>query len=319
MEELTGYIFRNAVNRHFGHIDKYFTPFLSPDNRIMKTRSAREIIPANNEGLYVVPQLLTNDPPQFNDAAKLICDMGYQEININFGCPSNTVASKFKGSGILRSPELMDRFLDGVFDKKGSALSQYPDLRISVKTRVGYNETSDFEKVLDILDLYPFYEIIIHPRLKKDLYNHKPRMELFRSACAKLTGDIVYNGDIFSAADFNALTELFDDPSDGYAGKVTAAMIGRGAIKDPGIFRQIRTDKAGTKAELFDFLDELYEDYKEVLGTDNAISKMKEVWSYVTLLIPDEKERMRVLKTIVSAKGDARYKDAVIVAKGKIR
>ena len=311
MEELTGYVFRNTLNKHFGHVDKFFTPFISPDNRIMKTRSAEELTPSNNEGLYVVPQLLTNDAEQFNDAAKLIAGMGYEEININFGCPSNTVAAKCKGSGILRAPELMDRFLDGIFNGENRVTNSYPDLQISVKTRVGYNDASDIDDVMRVLIRYPFSEVIVHPRLKKDLYKGKPRMELFETACDILDADIVYNGDVWTAEDFDRL-------SDKYAGKITAIMIGRGAISNPGIFRQIRTGQVMTTDELYDFLSDLYDTYKEALGTGNAISKMKEVWSYVTRLIPDEKRRADIFKMIVKSKGESQYKDAILVARSAI-
>ena len=91
MEELTGYVFRNALDKHFGGVDKYITPFISPDNNIMKMRTFREIDPSNNEGLSVVPQILANDPELFNETADRIAGLGYKEININFGCPSNTV------------------------------------------------------------------------------------------------------------------------------------------------------------------------------------------------------------------------------------
>ena len=179
MEELTGYVFRNAINRHFGYVDKFYTPFISPDNRIMKTRAARELLRSNNEGLDVVPQLLTNDPALFNEAAALIEDMGYEEININFGCPSNTVASKFKGSGILRTPDKMDRLLDGIFNGENSIIRDHPGFCISVKTRVGYNDTSDLPEVMNVLNRYPVYEIIVHPRVKKDIYSGHTRMEAF--------------------------------------------------------------------------------------------------------------------------------------------
>ena len=310
MEELTGYVFRNTLNKHFGGVDKYFTPFISPDNRIMKTRSSRELIPENNAGLYVVPQLLTNDSDLFNEGAKLIADFGYKEININFGCPSNTVAAKFKGSGMLRDPELMDRFLDGVFNGTGSVLNDHTDLRISVKARVGYNDTSDFEKVVEVLNRYPFSEIIVHPRLKKDLYNGSVRMEMFDMACDRLNGNIVYNGDLYTADDSSRLIEK-------YAGKITAVMIGRGAIRNPGIFRQIRTGVATDKNKLFDFLIDLYETYKPDFGTVNALAKMKEVWSYTTCLIADDKMRRQVFKDIIKAKSEAEYLDAVLVAKSQ--
>ena len=317
MEDLTGYVFRNVLAKHFGYVDKYFTPFISPDNRIMKTRSKRELIPSNNEGLNVVPQLLTNDPDLFNEGAKLIAGLGYREININFGCPSNTVAAKFKGSGILRAPDVMDRFLDGVFNSD-IVVHEYPELAISVKTRAGYNDTSDFDEVLRILDRYPFSEIIIHPRLKKDLYGGNPRMDMFDLACDRLHGDIVYNGDIYSVGDYEKAASGFEDRINDNGARITGVMIGRGAVTNPGIFRHIRTGQHITTDELYDFLYDLYETYKTDYGTGNAIARMKEVWAYTSALIPDEKERSRVLKSIIKLKTESEYRDAITVAKSRI-
>ena len=318
MEDLTGYVFRNTLSKHFGCVDKYFTPFISPDNRIMKTRSKRELIPSNNEGLNVVPQLLTNDPDLFYEGARLIAEFGYKEVNINFGCPSNTVTTKYKGSGILRSPDTMNRFLDGIFNGTGSVLKSFPDHKISVKTRVGYNDTSDFDKVLGILSEYTFSEIIVHPRLKKDLYGGSPRMDMFDKACEKLSGNIVYNGDVNTVRDFASLTERFENISSNSNCRISAIMIGRGAIKNPGIFRQIRTGQAMTVNELYDFLLDLYENYKEDFGDTNAIAKMKEVWTYTCGLIDNDKERSRILKIIIKLKSEAEYKDAILIAKSRI-
>ncbi len=314
MEEITGYAFRNTLNRHFGSVDKYFTPFISPDNRIMKTRCRREIIPSNNEGLNVVPQLLTNDAAQFNEAAALFADFGYEEININFGCPSNTVAGKFKGSGILRAPDQMDRLLDGIFNGTDSVLRSNPAMKISVKTRVGYNDTSDFEKVIDVLKRYPVCEITVHPRLKKDLYKGTIRMEMFDMALECLNADIVYNGDINTVADYEAVSAR----SDAGDRAVKAVMIGRGAVRNPGIFRQIRKGCGTTKRELNDFLCDLYETYNADCGEVNAICKMKEVWSYTTSLIEDDSERSDILKTIIKSKSAHAYKDATLLALSKL-
>ncbi len=312
MEEITGYVFRNVLWRHFGCVDKYFTPFISPDNRITKKKYGCELLSANNEGMNTVPQLLTNDPALFNDAARTIADMGYEEININFGCPSNTVTGKFKGSGILRAPEMMDRFLDGVFNAHGSVLASYPKMRISLKTRVGYNDETDFDKAAEVLKRYPFSEITIHPRLKKDMYGGKPRMELFDRACGLLGAKIIYNGDIASIQDYN-------DIAGRYKGKIEGVMIGRGAVKNPAIFRQIRTGKKMTKEELFSFLDNLFEAYKEEYDAGNAAAKLKEVWSYTVGFIQDEKERADLYKMIVKSKGENGYRDASLVARGRIK
>jgi len=308
MEEITGYVFRNMLDRHFGYVDKYYTPFISPDNRIMKTRAGRELMPENNDGLPVIPQLLTNDPGLFNEAAALISDMGYEEININFGCPSNTVASKFKGSGILRAPEIMDRFLDGVFNGTESILKRHPGFKISTKMRVGYNDTSDLCEVMKVMNRYPFSEIIVHPRLKKDLYMGNLHMEMFEYVLENSRAPVSYNGDVGLTLDYESIIEK-------YGNRIKGVMIGRAAVADPGLFRRIRTGQATTTDELYDFLQDLYDNYKKDFSPENALSKLKEVWSYTVNLIGDEKERSATHKSIIKAKNESQYADAVTVAR----
>ncbi len=208
----------------------------------------------------------------------------------------------------------MGRFLEGVFNAEGSVLRKYPDLHISVKTRVGYNDTSDFQKVIEILNKDPFSEIIVHPRIKTDLYNGSVRQEMFDMACDRLETDIVYNGDIFSAADHDGKIKEFEEGSQKRYKNVKAIMIGRGAIQNPGVFRQIKTGRKMIKSELYDFLKDLYETYERDYGEGNALSKMKEVWSYTVRFIPDEKDRSRIFKTIIKTNNVHRYNDAIMVA-----
>ena len=144
-------------------------------------------------------------------------------------------------------------------------------------------------------------------------------MEMFDMACKRLDTDIVYNGDIDSAEKCTNMIAGFERRSDKDRHNITAVMIGRGAIRNPGIFREIRTGQVMTAAKLYDFLGDLYDTYKEMLGTGNAISKLKEVWSYVTGLIPDDKERARTFKAIIKSKSEAEYKDSILVARSMIR
>jgi len=101
MEGLTGYIYRNAHNAFFNNIDKYFSPFIvANQSDRFKTRELNDILPENNQGLVLIPQLLTNNAKDFIHTSKKIKILGYNEINLNLGCPSRTVVSKNKGSGI---------------------------------------------------------------------------------------------------------------------------------------------------------------------------------------------------------------------------
>ena len=103
MEGITGYIYRNAHQKFFPGMDKYFTPFLSPnENRALNPKEKKDILREHNIDLYVTPQILTNRADFFLRAAReLKEEYGYEEVNLNLGCPSGTVVSKGKGAGFL--------------------------------------------------------------------------------------------------------------------------------------------------------------------------------------------------------------------------
>ena len=130
MEGVTGDLFRQAQRQTFPAADSYYTPFLSPTaNRTFSPRELREIEPAHNAGIRVVPQLMGHCAEDFLWMAGQLADMGYDEVNFNLGCPSNTVTVKKKGAGLLTEPDLLRRFFDAVF-----AACPLP---VSVKTRLG--------------------------------------------------------------------------------------------------------------------------------------------------------------------------------------
>ena len=168
MEGLTGALYRQAHCRWFGGVDRYFIPFITPtqDHRFTK-RELREILPEHNRGLAAVPQLLVRRAEDFLWAAGELAAMGYPEINLNLGCPSGTVVAKGKGSGFLGLPEELERFLDTVFDAAPCA--------VSIKTRLGLREPEEFGPLLALFQRYPLAELIVHPRVQKDMYKNTPR------------------------------------------------------------------------------------------------------------------------------------------------
>ena len=112
LEGITGYIYRNTYEKYFGGISKYFSPFITTNqNFTIQNREKKDILPENNKGIYLVPQIMTNNAEQFYDMANKMADLGYKEINLNFGCPSRTVVTKKKGSGFLAYPEELKFFI----------------------------------------------------------------------------------------------------------------------------------------------------------------------------------------------------------------
>ena len=191
LEGITTYIYRRAYHQHFTAMDKYFTPFLVPHTKKgFSTKEKNDVMPEHSPGMNLVPQIMSNQAESFLHTVEKLKVYGYEEVNLNLGCPSKTVVSKGRGSGFLADPEGLDRFLDEIFKKC--------DVRISIKTRIGKDDPEEFVQLLDIYNQYPVEELIIHPRVQKDFYKNQPDLDVFRDAVARSKIPLCYNGDIFT-------------------------------------------------------------------------------------------------------------------------
>lgn len=277
MEGVTGFIYRNTFARFFGGIDKYYTPFISPgEHKNFKSRELKDVLPENNEGLNVAVQMLTNNAELFIVTAHRMKDFGYKEVNLNLGCPSGTVVSKGKGSGFLSFPEKLDAFLDEIYNSLADT-----GLDISVKTRLGRYEPDEFYELLDIYNKYPVSELIIHPRVQKDMYKNKPRMEFFDYAVKHSKNRLVYNGDICTVEDYENIINAYPD--------VGAVMLGRGLISNPGLAKQIIDGKQIDKDTFRAFYDALVDAYRaEIPDEKNVVFKIKENLFYLVNLFDDK-------------------------------
>lgn len=305
MEGITGYIFRNAHHACFSGVDRYYTPFLAPGSgKGFAARELRDILPENNRGTPVTPQVLTCREADFVQASDILAGYGYEEVNLNLGCPSGTVTAKGKGAGFLADPDRLDRFLDNIF----SELSRLcPKLRISIKTRIGYGSEEEFPALLEMFNRYPASELIVHPRVREDYYKGKPRMEAFRLAAGKSRRPLCYNGDIRSVTDAENVETEFPG--------LSAIMIGRGAVAVPWLMEQLKggSGKENTKEELLSrfavFHDRLLSGYQEVMpGDRNVLFKMKELWDHFGSHFPGAAKE---LKRIRKAQRIAEYQEAV--------
>jgi tRNA-dihydrouridine synthase len=282
MEGLTGYIYRNAHNAFFNNIDKYYSPFISANQSgSLKTRELNDILPENNQGLVLIPQVLTNNAKDFVHTSKKIKLLGYEEVNLNLGCPSRTVVSKNKGSGFLAKREELDVFLGEIFSQSVT--------KISVKTRIGKTEPEEFYELIEIYNKYPIEELTIHPRLQKDFYKNKPNLKIFKEALSMSKNPICYNGDIYTVDDYKEFTAGFPD--------VGSLMLGRGLLANPGLVKDIKNNIKLDKNLLKDFHDRLYSDYKNVLfGDTNVLFKMKGLWFYMISTFSDNEKYAKKIR-----------------------
>ncbi|MBQ4642393.1 MAG: tRNA-dihydrouridine synthase family protein [Oscillospiraceae bacterium] len=262
LEGLTDSIYRRLHRQFFPGADRYYTPFFSPTvHRSLTPREARELPPADAIGCSVIPQLLTKVPEDFLFMAGVCKDLGYTEVNLNTGCPSGTVTAKGKGSGMLRDLNTLDAFLDNVFS--------HAPLPISVKTRIGFADSEEFPKILEVFNRYPIRELTIHPRVRTAFYKGSVDMSAFRYAAETAKMPLCYNGNLCTLRQIAELQAEFP--------AINAVMIGRGLIADPGLLTPGGTTPDTLKA----FHDTLLETYiQEFGGSRNAMFRLKENWRH---------------------------------------
>ena len=322
MEGITTYIYRNAYAKYFGGIDKYFTPFISDKNFItdksffcdknficdknsitdknmsksLTARELRDILPENNVNIPLVPQVLTNHAGRFLAVAKEIAAYGYDTVNLNLGCPSGTVTAKKRGAGFLSVPDELDAFLYEIF-------ARCP-LQISVKTRLGVSDLSEWDRLLEIYAKYPIHELIIHTRLQQEFYTGKTHPEAYTRAIERLQADgtarnhhipLCYNGDIVSAGSLKDVLTAIDTSavSTSISGNGTAEgidadriMIGRGIIQNPALAGQLQSVSPGSpvpKETWHAFHNEILDGYTKIMSGDSPVLfKMKDLWTYMS-------------------------------------
>jgi tRNA-dihydrouridine synthase len=258
-------------------VDKYYAPFIFP-NRTGKIGKGAwlELAPEYNEGCPVVPQLLSNCADDVIMTVDTLAKMGYDEVNINLGCPSQTVVSKGRGAGFLREPDALREFLARIYDAV--------KIRVTVKTRIGMYDAEEFDELIDVYNSVPIPELTIHPRLRQDFYKGKPDMVTFEKALLRLKMPICYNGDIADVADYEHICINYP--------KVGSVMIGRGALSNPALFREISGGKKLQREELWLFHEAIMEGYEAIMGNNpKVISLMKEQWRYFREVLPEEEQQ----------------------------
>jgi tRNA-dihydrouridine synthase len=269
LKGVTDALFRTTFAEYFNGIDWAVAPFLSTTKgpRI-KTSLLKEVLPENNRGMPVVPQVMSKRAENFLPLAMALLDLGYDAVNWNLGCPYPMVAKKGRGSGLLSDPDAIERFLDRV----AAAMPH----QLSIKMRLGRYGVDEIFELLPILNRYPIRDIIIHPRTGIQMYDGTPHLDVFEQCLGLCRHPVIYNGDIVDPKSFNSLRQRFTE--------VSTWMIGRGAVADPFLCGDIKgtITQVSEKNRLFkEFHDALYTRYAQKLyGPSHLLNRMKGLWAY---------------------------------------
>jgi tRNA-dihydrouridine synthase len=298
LQGFTDFRFRNAFHSFFGGIDTFYAPYIRLDGqKEMKASTARDILTENNSNLVLIPQIMTNDAEEFLLVAKKVQELGYDELNWNLGCPYPMVTKRGMGSGLLNNPLQINQILEKVHAES--------NIKVSVKMRLGYENSKEILEILPILDNYPLKNIAIHPRIGKQLYKGKVDLDAFEECLLHTRHTVCYNGDITTVAKYREMAERFPG--------INHWMIGRGLIADPFLPTMIRDNSIAypeNRVELFQkFHDTLFNEYQQALsGSSHLLMKMTHFWEYFVTAFPNSPKGFKKFK---KAKNIRAYEEAV--------
>lgn len=275
LQGYTDAIYRQAHARIFGGIASYYTPFVRIEHGDFRRKDVRELEAENNRGVVLTPQLIASTPETILHILSLFIEKGYQEVDINLGCPFPTLAKRHNGAGLLPYPDEVKALLS-------AALEAHPDIRFSVKMRLGWEDANECMALLPLLNSLPLSHITMHPRLSKQQYKGKVDLEAFQRFYAECEKPLVYNGDLLTLDDIERIESRFP--------RLAGLMIGRGLLANPALAIEYQQGEPLSPQAMMEKIRLLHADvfsqYGNLLegGEQQLLTKMRTFWEY---LLPD--------------------------------
>ena len=286
---ITDVVYRNMFMKHFGGIDKYYTPFFTGIQKVnSKSLRSDEIDPRFNDVNIIVPQILSNNAEEIIRFANQCKSMGYPEFNLNMGCPFPRVANKTRGCGLMADPNRTITMLEEVCDNING-------IKFSIKCRLGYYSPDEIFKFIETFNSLPFSEIIVHPRIGKQMYTGEASLEKFNELIPLINKPLIYNGDIYTVEKYHSVVENISTDNN-------HTMLGRGLLTNPFLaedIKQINDNQKDRQTRLHNFVVSLYvERLHHAGGSPKIIGSMKELWKYMMNIFDDPQNVWRNVKKV---------------------
>jgi len=227
MQDVTDLAFMGVIARHGGP-DVFFTEYFRVHPTSSLEKPILRSITENATGRPIVAQMIGNDIPGLVRTARELQQYPVAGVDLNLGCPAPVVYKKCAGGGLLREPQRVDSIL--------GALRDAVRVKFSVKTRIGFDDPRVFDELLPIFAKHSLDLLTVHGRTVHEMYRSEVHYDFIARAVESVPCPVLANGNVHSAA--NAKEIL----------RVTGArglMIGRGAIRNPWLFRQVREHLRG--------------------------------------------------------------------------
>ncbi len=270
MQDVTDLPFM-AVAAHYGAPDYYFTEFFRVHAQSRPEQHILEAIDRNQTGRPVFAQLIGEDVGHLVRTVEALRDHPIAGIDLNLGCPAPKVYRKNVGGGLLREPARVAGIL-------AALRAAVPGL-LTVKMRIGFEDTSNFDRLLDLINEHQVDLLSVHGRTVKEMYRSEVHYDWIAHAVARVRCPVLANGNVSSANRAAAVLA-----ATGAAG----VMIGRHAIRNPWIFRQCREHFSGrpltrpTLADVREYIERLFRaTHRPGLPDRLHVNKMKKYLNFV--------------------------------------
>ena len=277
MQDVTDLPFWRVMHR-YGGADLYYTEYFRVHRDSKPERHILRSIDQNPTGRPVIAQMIGEDIPSLIRTAEQLQRHNIAGVDLNLGCPAPLVCKKNAGGGLLKNPAQIDEIL--------RALRPGIGCQFTVKTRIGYSDPSEFDRLLEVFADHRIDAFTVHGRTVKELYRARVHLDRIRQAVERLAAPVYANGNVLSVA---LCRETLT--ATGAAG----VMIGRGAIRNPWLFQQIRDDAAGrpvfrpTLRDLRAYLDVLYRETRVAhLDAATNVAKLKKYMNFIGQGIGEE-------------------------------
>ena len=272
MQDVTDWPFWELMQR-YGGPDIYYTEYFRVHSMSRPEKSILESIERHTTGRPVIAQMIGNDIPSLVRTARVLQEYPIMAVDLNLGCPAPVVYRKCAGGGLLREPERIDAIL--------GALRDAVKIQFTVKTRLGFDSPDVFEELLPIFAKHSLDLLTVHGRTVKEAYRSDVHYDFIARAVEVMPCPVLANGNVHSAKKADEVLKLT-----GAAG----LMIGRGAIRNPWIFEQIRQRRRGDEAVVptgHDVLEYVRTLYEAVCSPDvtewEQVHKMKKYLNFIGL------------------------------------
>ncbi len=269
--------FRDAFAEHFSGVDAVMAPFIPlVEADYVNPSRLKDILPAN-EKIHLIPQVIGNKASQIVQMAHLLESYGFDEINLNLGCPMPKITRKQRGSGLLKDPEKVLSLLQNVIDDI--------NIRFSVKTRIGFRDNTLFDELADVFNSVSLASLTVHSRTGVQMYSGKADPEFFAPFVEKLSSpELIYNGDIFSVEDLKKLKTMMP--------RISSWMIGRGLVRNPFLGEWIKTGcQLRDRKRFGSFHTILNANIEGTSDTEKGhLNRMKGYWTQFRYLYEDQQQ-----------------------------